>query len=66
VVFLPLVGFDRRGGAPRNWRWYYDRAVRVPALAQRLHAPRLVGLAYGLQQLEHITAAAMTCRWMRW
>jgi len=60
VVFCRWWGRSARR-APRNWRGTMTR-VRVPALAQRL-ARAAAGWAspYGLQQLEHITAAPMTC-----
>jgi len=58
VVFLPLVGFDRRGVRLGTGGGYYDRAFAFRRWRSAWHAPRLVGLAYGLQQLEHITAAA--------
>ena len=58
VVFLPLVGFDRRGLRLGTGGGYYDRAFAFRRWRSAWHAPRLVGLAYAFQQLEHITAAA--------
>ena len=57
VVFLPLVGFDRRGLRLGAGGGYYDRAFAFRRLRHVWHAPRLVGLAYAFQQLEHIEAA---------
>ena len=37
---------------------FYDRAFAFRAVRRSWHAPRLVGLAYAFQQLEHIGAAA--------
>ena len=58
VVFLPLVGFDRCGLRLGTGGGYYDRAFAFRRWRSAWHGPRLVGLAYAFQQLEHITAAA--------
>jgi 5-formyltetrahydrofolate cyclo-ligase len=58
VVFLPLVGFDRRGLRLGTGGGYYDRAFAFRALRQAWHAPRLVGLGYAFQELSRIEAAA--------
>jgi len=58
VVFLPLVGFDARGVRLGTGGGYYDRAFAFRRWRSAWHTPRLVGLAYSFQQLEHITSAA--------
>ena len=58
VVFLPLVGFDRRGVRLGTGGGFYDRALAFRHLRQVWHGPRLVGLAYAFQERERIEAAA--------
>jgi 5-formyltetrahydrofolate cyclo-ligase len=58
VVFLPLVGFDRRGVRLGTGGGFYDRAFAFRQLRSLWHAPRLIGLAYAFQELESISAAA--------
>jgi 5-formyltetrahydrofolate cyclo-ligase len=58
VVFLPLLGFDRRGVRLGTGGGFYDRAFAFRHLRQVWHAPRLVGLAYAFQEVDRIEAAA--------
>ncbi len=58
VVFLPLVGFDSRGVRLGTGGGFYDRAFAFRHGRKVWHTPRLIGLAYSFQQVEHITAAA--------
>jgi 5-formyltetrahydrofolate cyclo-ligase len=58
VVFLPLVGFDSRGVRLGAGGGYYDRAFAFRHWRSVWHTPQLIGLAYSLQQVEHITSAA--------
>ena len=58
VVFLPLVGFDRRGSRLGMGGGYYDRALAFRRLRTFWHAPLLVGIAYASQEIECITPAA--------
>jgi len=58
VVFVPLVGFDRRGVRLGAGGGFYDRAFAFRHLRRAWHAPRLVGLAYAFQEVDRIEAAA--------
>jgi 5-formyltetrahydrofolate cyclo-ligase len=58
IVFLPLLAFDRGGVRLGTGGGFYDRAFAFRQLRRAWHAPRLVGLAYGFQELERIDAAA--------
>ena len=58
VVFLPLVGFDRRGVRLGAGGGFYDRAFAFRQLRRVWHAPRLIGLAYAFQEIVSIGAAA--------
>ena len=57
LVFVPLVGFDATGMRLGMGSGYYDRAFAF--LRQRSHwsHPRLIGLAYSIQQVPHIEGA---------
>jgi 5-formyltetrahydrofolate cyclo-ligase len=58
VVFLPLVGFDARGVRLGTGGGFYDRAFAFRHWRTAWHTPRLIGLGYSFQQVEHITSAA--------
>jgi 5-formyltetrahydrofolate cyclo-ligase len=58
VVFLPVVAFDAHGVRLGTGGGFYDRAFAFRQLRRAWHAPRLIGLAYAFQQLEHIAHAA--------
>jgi 5-formyltetrahydrofolate cyclo-ligase len=62
LVFVPLVGFDATGMRLGMGAGYYDRAFAF--LRQRSHwiHPRLIGLAYSIQQVPHIKGAAHDVR----
>ncbi len=49
VILMPLLGFDREGTRLGYGGGYYDRT-----LASLGKAPRLIGYAFALQEIEHI------------
>jgi 5-formyltetrahydrofolate cyclo-ligase len=57
LVFLPLVGFDRRGVRLGTGGGFYDRAFAYRQLRRVWHKPLLVGFGYAFQQVEHLTMA---------
>ena len=57
VVFLPLVGFDSRGVRLGTGGGFYDRAFAFRRWRAVWHTPRLIGLAYSFQQVDHIASA---------
>ena len=58
VLFVPLVGFDRRGNRLGMGGGYYDRALAFTHASAPNARPLLVGLAYALQQFDRIERAA--------
>ena len=58
VLFIPLVGFDRRGNRLGMGGGYYDRALAFTRASAPGARPLLVGLAYALQQFDRIERAA--------
>lgn len=57
LVFLPLVGFDRRGLRLGTGGGFYDRAFAFRQLRRVWHKPLLVGFGYAFQQVERLDAA---------
>jgi 5-formyltetrahydrofolate cyclo-ligase len=52
LVFLPLVGFDRKGNRLGMGGGYYDKTfIRRDS---DFHRPRLIGLAHSIQETEDI------------
>ena len=58
VVFLPIVGFDRRGVRLGMGGGYYDRAFGFRRVRTVWHVPLLVGIGYASQEVERIAPAA--------
>jgi 5-formyltetrahydrofolate cyclo-ligase len=59
TILVPLVGFDRHGHRLGMGAGFYDRALR-PRLdrSQPFRRPRLVGIAYSIQQVDRLEPAA--------
>ncbi|MGI9365004.1 MAG: 5-formyltetrahydrofolate cyclo-ligase [Rhizobiaceae bacterium] len=56
VMVLPLSAFDREGGRIGYGGGYYDRAIeKLAAVDQR---PRLIGMAYSIQQVDAVPMEA--------
>jgi len=53
VILMPLLGFDARGTRRGYGGGYYDRTLEK--LSKR---PRLVGVAFAAQELDHIPREA--------
>ncbi|MDE2307845.1 MAG: 5-formyltetrahydrofolate cyclo-ligase [Xanthomonadaceae bacterium] len=58
LVFLPLLGFDRRGQRLGYGGGYYDRSFAFLKKQARPTEPLLVGIAYAFQELPRIDAEA--------
>lgn len=52
VVIAPLIAFDRQGGRLGQGGGYYDRTL--DALRAKGHAPAFVGLAFSIQEVDHV------------
>jgi 5-formyltetrahydrofolate cyclo-ligase len=58
-ILVPLVGFDAQGHRLGMGAGFYDRALR-PRLdrTQSFRRPRLIGIAYSIQQVERLEPAS--------
>lgn len=52
LVLTPLVGFDRQGNRLGMGGGYYDTTFAFLAGRNHWHKPRLLGLAYGFQEVD--------------
>jgi 5-formyltetrahydrofolate cyclo-ligase len=57
VVFMPVVGFDHQGNRIGMGRGFYDRHFARYLHLSRYRRPRLVGLAYDVQQVTLLPRA---------
>jgi 5-formyltetrahydrofolate cyclo-ligase len=58
TILVPLVGFDARGHRLGMGAGFYDRALQPRRdRAQSFRRPRLIGIAYSLQQVEQLDPA---------
>ena len=62
LVIAPLVGFDDRGMRLGMGGGYYDRTFAFRNFHSSWRRPRLIGVAYALQQLPSIEGAAHDVR----
>jgi 5-formyltetrahydrofolate cyclo-ligase len=62
IVLVPLVAFDRRGHRLGMGGGFYDRALSFRLRRRRWRGPRLIGLAYAIQELPAIEAAPWDVR----
>jgi 5-formyltetrahydrofolate cyclo-ligase len=58
VVFMPLVGFDSQGNRIGMGRGFYDRHFAFRRRQKFYRRPRLIGLAYAVQQVTTLPHAA--------
>src|SRR5688572_10957903 len=58
TIFCAGVGFDRRGARLGHGAGFYDRALGFRRLRDHWRGPRLVGLAYSFQVVDHIPATS--------
>lgn len=58
IVLVPLVGFDASGVRLGMGGGYYDRAFAFRRHRRALSRPRLIGIAYGCQQVDALPAEA--------
>jgi 5-formyltetrahydrofolate cyclo-ligase len=76
LVFMPLVGFDAAGHRLGMGRGFYDRHFAQRRWRRHWRRPLLIGIAYDLQQVAVLDAAAhdipldaivteSTLRWFR-
>jgi 5-formyltetrahydrofolate cyclo-ligase len=54
TIFCAGVGFDRRGARLGHGAGFYDRALAFRTLRSHWQGPRLVGVAYSFQVVDHI------------
>ena len=55
-LFMPLLGFDKRGSRIGMGGGYYDASLAYRLNRQHWHIPRLIGIAFAVQEVEQIAA----------
>jgi 5-formyltetrahydrofolate cyclo-ligase len=58
TIFCAGVGFDRRGARLGHGAGFYDRALSFRRHRDHWRGPRLVGVAYSFQVVDHIPVIA--------
>lgn len=62
VIFVPLLAFDGSGSRLGMGGGYYDRALAFRRRRRRWLGPRLIGLAFDMQEVPHLPAMAHDVR----
>lgn len=62
IVLVPLVAFDRQGHRLGMGGGFYDRALSFRRRRRRWRGPRLIGLAFAMQELPAIEPAPWDVR----
>jgi 5-formyltetrahydrofolate cyclo-ligase len=57
LVFMPLVGFDSRGGRIGMGGGFYDRTFAFRS-SNQISKPRLIGLAHNCQEVDRLPLAS--------
>lgn len=58
LILVPLVGFDDQGNRLGMGGGFYDRTFAFLKPPCKIKKPRLIGLAYELQKVDHLPVAA--------
>lgn len=58
IVLVPLIAFDLKGNRVGTGAGYYDRTFSFLNKANHRNQPKLIGLAYEFQKIDHIEAEA--------
>jgi 5-formyltetrahydrofolate cyclo-ligase len=54
VLFMPLLGFDAKGWRVGMGGGYYDASLAKLATRRHWRTPRLIGVAFAAQEVDHI------------
>ncbi len=54
ILFMPLLGFDAEGWRVGMGGGYYDASLAKPRTRRHWQKPRLIGVAFAAQEVDHI------------